>query len=165
MTDEDKELIEKKLRNFKRLKSRIETRLYEIAEDNLSLDAIDYKKAFSGNTNDFYSAVEDLIEQQENIEESYPDLMKKIIERERIKSCVKSLPAKKQRFVEYKYFEEMSDLEIGTRLRHRDRQILGDNYCEEKSTWYSVPTLQRLKNECLKELYRAGIINEPKNDK
>lgn len=156
MTEQEKEYIEKTLKDYPSLKSKIKLQISRIADQlNYSVKAMNYCRVPSP-TNSFYSDAESYVV---NKLDKYPDLADLIAERNRIESALESLTIKEKRLVNYKYFEELPDIEVGIRMKNEDERLYG----EENKQYvcdYSVPTIQRMKNHILEKLHKIGICEQ-----
>lgn len=154
MDEKIKEQIEAKLRYYPQLKSKIKLQISKIATQlNYSAKAINYAKVPGGITSAFYSDVEQYVIDKLD---KYPKLAEMIMEKNRIEDALECLTGKERRLVKYKYFERLPDIEIGIRLKKIDEQLYGEEN-KQYINDYSVPTIQRIKNQVLEKLHEIGF--------
>jgi DNA-directed RNA polymerase specialized sigma24 family protein len=154
MDQEIKERIEKELKNYPLLKSRIKIKTNKIAyQEDYSAKAVDYSKIPGGETNSIYSDVESFVQRKLD---RYPDLLELILKKEKIEAALESLNYKEKRLVRYKYFEGMTDNEVSDKMRELEIKTFkwrNDSTCKE----YSSTTIQRMKKKVLKKLQKVGL--------
>jgi len=159
---EVKEWKEEQLRCYPTLKSQIKNKRNQILhQEDYAAKGVSYSNVGSGKTNAFYSDVEDFIEDKLD---KYPDLIELELAKERIDSSLECLTERQKNLVEYKYFEDLTDLETVFRMRDYEHRII-KRLCKNDESLledyngkeYSVPTIQRMKLDVLEKLENTGI--------
>lgn len=162
MDQKVKEWIEEQLRNYPTLKSQIKNKRNQILhQEDYAAKGVSYSSVSSGKTNAFYSDVEDFI--QDKLDK-YPDLIELKLIKQRIDSSLECLTERQYNLVEYKYFENLTDLETVFRMRDYEHKIIkrlskyDENIVENyEGKEYSIATIQRMKLDVLEKLENTGI--------
>lgn len=132
---EDKEKIEKLLRNYRSLKSEIEIELNREYPE-YSLDSVSFVKT-RGENNSIVSKVEDFVVDKHSLSDG---IRKKVQIVQIIKAAFNSLTNKRRKIVRHLYFENESCGEVGNKLG-----------------WSEI-TIKRKKKQILKKIKKVGIL-------
>jgi DNA-directed RNA polymerase specialized sigma24 family protein len=119
MPNKEKEIIEELLNNYRRIKAKVATEAIKDAPE-YALQAINYNKVGSGETNNTYSDVEEFVARKSEQDSKYKNLVKA---RNIIYHAYINLPIEMRRIVEYFYFNDMSVKDTASRVNCSENTI------------------------------------------
>ena len=136
MTEPAFEKIEQLLREYPVLKSKLNIKIIQSKNQVYSLPAINYAKVSGGETNAFYSDIEEFVANKDELEGETLELFRKV---KAIESGLRCLNRNEYLLIKLYYFKGLPYVEISLEM----------NRC--------TTTLQKYKKEALKKLKKVGL--------
>ena len=118
MTDLEK--IEELLREYPVLKSKLNIKIIQSENKVYLLPGINYTKVLTGDTNAFYSDIEEFVANKDELEGETLELFRKV---KAIESGLRCLTRYEYMVVKLRYFKNMTYINIGLELNRSEKTI------------------------------------------